>query len=418
MILTAPGDDPLIDQAIMVDKSMALRGLANDLRDASDSTILRVTRVIDTLADRGRADQLLDKLRPRLGGLRPPRPAGLARALFRPLDPIIVSASAWRPGDVTVPRSVIAPIATLIQTRLPGIIAIEESLAAGQALSDEVWRDAAGILAGRPLPAEWSLPSFQVRTGIRPQALTSLLITIRLVFSHAPLLLELRRLHEPPLDAIRPMLLEAARAGPLSWSIILALLFEQTSAPASLVEQVLAVARETGFARKLESSLQAVLNMAVNRLDRAVPERMLSDEALDAQAQRAIRLAGFCALRGDMLAFAKKLAHRRRLMAAQCSVQIATGLSDAPAACIPSGPLTPDDEQEAAERLESRLRALRRLDLAARPLGGNEGQDQLLAGAAAFYAGSTAPDWLTRTDRLRLCEILVGAEAALCLAAE
>lgn len=397
----------------MSDANATLRGLANDLRDASDSTILRVTRAIDTLPERGAADRLLDGLRPRLTELRPPRPPVLSRVLFAPLDPVIISPGEWRPGSPSIPRSVIAPVTTLIRARLPDAAAIEASLAAGREPDEQLWHDAAAILADNILPVEWGSPAFQAQVGIKPQAMPPLLAVIRLVFAHAPLTLRLGPEHEPAGERIRPLLLEAARSGPLAWSVVLALLFEQTAVPAALVEQVLALTRETSLARQLDASLQAVIGTVVDKLDRASPDQAVTDEALDAQAQRAARLAGFSVLRGDMQAFGRRLMQRRREMALQCSAQLASGLSGASSACIPAGLLAPEAEQEAAERLEVRLRSLRRLDLAARPLGDAQGRDRLLADAAAFYTGTAAPAWLTQADRLRLCEILVGAEAAL-----
>ncbi len=394
----------------MSDKSNTLRGLSNDLRDASDSTILRVTRAIDTLPQRGEADQLLAPLRPRLTSLRPPRPRVLARVLFMPLHPVIVAPGEWRPGNATIPRSLIAPVTALISSRLPDLATVEASLAAGDELDGRLWEDAAAILAAGPLPVEWSLPAFQATVGIKPQALQPLLDVIRLVFAHAPVM---GQEQDPPWESVRPLLLEAARSGPLSWSIVLALLFENTAAPAALVERVLLLTRETGFARQLDARLHNVIETVVDRLDRAASDQAPTDEALHAQAERAARLAGFSALRGDMQAFARRLTQRRQQMAEQCSAQLASGLSDAASACVPAGTLTPEAEQEAAERLEIRLRSLRRLDLAARPLGEAQGRDRLLAEAAAFYTGDAAPAWLTQADRLRLCEILVGAEAAL-----
>ena len=398
----------------MADTGATLRGLASDLRDASDSVILRVTLAIDTLAERGNADRLLDGLRPRLSALRPPRPHALSRVLFTPLDPVIVATGAWRAGNPSIPRSLIAPITALIRARLPDAAATEAGLAAGGEVDARLWRDAACILADGQLPEHWSLPAFQAETGIKPKALQPLIGVIRLVFAHIDVLQRLDSEHEPDAETIRPLLLEAARSGPLNWGVVLALLFEHTPAPAALLEHVLALTRVTGFARQLEGSLQGVIGTVVDKLDRAAPpSSAMSDEALDAQARRAVRLNGFSALRGDMLPAAGRLGPRKRQVAAECAAQLVSGLSGAAEACVPAGPLGPEDQQLSAERLEARLRALRRLDLAARPLGDAEGREQLLAEAASFYVGDDAPDWLTRADRMRLCEILVGAEAAL-----
>ena len=395
----------------------SLRGLVNDLRDASDSTILRVTQAVDTLPVRGEADRLLEALRPRLATLRPPRPRTLRRVLFASLDPVIVANRDWRPGSAAIPRGVLAPILALIREHMPGWEAAEASLAEGHAPEGRLWREAASILADQPMPAEWGLPGFQTQTGINVQAMRPLLAVIRLAFAHAAVLRLCAR--EVASQPIRPLLPEAARSGPLAWNIVLALLFEYTLAPAALIGDVLALARETKVARQLEGGLQNVMEAVIDRLDGDTPQSAgagsacLGDEALHAQARRAARLASFSALRGDMQPFAGRLAPHRRQMAALCSAQLKAGLRGAPEACVPPGSPPRGAENETAERLEMRLRALRRLDLAARPLGNAEDREQVLAEAASFYAGADAPDWLTRADRLRLCEILVGAEAAL-----
>ncbi len=413
----------MADPPAVLPGSRGLLGLSKDLRDASDSAILRVTHVIDTLPERGAADRLLDGLRPRLSALRPPRPPALSRVLFWPLQPVIVAPGAWRPGTVGVPRGVITPVTALVRAHLPDAAAVEAGLAAGREPDDRLWQDAASILATVPVPVDWESVAFQQQTGIKPQALQPLLVVIRLAFAHTRLLRQVGTEPEPAAEASRPLLLDAARSGPLSWSTMLTLLFEQTRAPAPLLQQVIEVARETGFARQLESGLQQVVDAVVDRLDRAdagfsaepAPGAMRSDEALRARARSAARLAGFCAMRAEMPVVGR-LTQRRRQVAAECAAEFADGLRGAAAACVPTGRLEPHVEEEAAERLEARLLALRELDLAARPLGEAQGRDQLLSQAAAFYAGAEAPDWLTRADRLRLCEILVGAEAALRLA--
>ena len=395
----------------------ALRDLARDLRDASDSAILRVTKVIDRLPDRGAADRLLEGLRPRLSALRPPRPMTFSRALFIPLDPVIVPAAEWRSQTGAVPRSIIAPVAALIQPAHSDASDVLACLAAGRRPEPEFWREAADILGTRPIPADWSLPDFQSCTGIRPQALPGLLAAIRLVFSNAALFGPSRHAVSPSPEQIRPVLLEAARAGAASWSVVLALLFEISTAPAALVDIVLGIAGETRLAAQLGDSLQQVVAGVVEKLDRPSPKAgeaaPLTDAALDAQSRCAARIAGFSALRGDMVGFARSLTQRRQEIADACSVQLACGLKSAADSCTPETPETPDMEQAAAERLESRLLALRRLELAARPLADAQTRERLLAQAAAAYCGNEGPDWLTQADRLRFCEILVGAEAAL-----
>ncbi len=396
----------------------AIRDLARDLREASDSAILRVTGVIDQLPERGDTDRLLEGLRPRLGHLRPKRALNLSRALFLPMDPIIVPAAGWRGRDGTIPRTLIAPVCSWVQQRLPDARGVQDRLAAGHAPEPKLWQDAARILADDAPPDAWSLPEFQSRTGIRPKALPGLLAAIRLVFAHADLFEPTSRSQLADPAQVRTLLLDAARSGPTGWSVALALLFEQSTAPAGLIETVLAVAAGMPIASQLGESLHHVVAATVDKLDRAAPSTALSDAALDAQALRVARLAGFSALQGNLVGLSRSLARRRQEAAEECSAQLAAGLEDAAAAASPVDPATPEAQQDAAERLESRLQALRRLELAARPLGDAPKREALLARTAAAYGGKDAPAWLTPADRMRCCEILVGAEAALRLAGE
>ena len=411
----------------------AIRDLAKDLRDASDSAILRVTNMIDRLPERGASDRLLDSLRPRLCALRPPRPLNFSRALFMPLDAVIVPPNLWRATDGTIPRTLIAPVAALVESGYPDLSLMQAVLAAGKLPEAAFWRQAAEILSESPIPEAWNAAAFQTSTGITPQALTPLLAAVRVVFAHVGLFRANSRgtrsgapaWRAPATQSLRPLLLAAARSGPTTWNVVLTLLFEQSTEPAALVESVTAVTAETRLASPLGESLRRVVGAVVDKLGQDAPKpspgSVLSDAALDAQSLRAAQLAGFTALRGEMVGFARSLAARRQEMASECTARLAEGLKSAPAACAASGeascaPITPDERQDAAERLESRLMALRRLDLAARPLGETQTHETLLAQAAAFYCGDDGPAWLDRGDRLRLCEILVGAEAALRLA--
>ena len=413
----------------------AIRDLAKDLRDASDSAILRVTGMIDRLPERGASDRLLDGLRPRLCALRPPRPLNFSRALFMPLDAVIVPPNQWHASDGTIPRSLLAPVAALVESHYPELPPLQALLAAGKLPQAGFWRQAAEILSASPIPESWSAAEFQISTGIAPPALTPLLAAVRVVFAHVGLFRANGRgapaWHEsawraPAIQALRPLLLAAARSGPTTWSVVLTLLFEQSTEPAALVESVTAVTAETRMAAPLGDGLRRVVGAVASKLDQITPQpspgSVLSDAALDAQSLRAARLAGFSALRGEMVGFARSLSARRQEMASECAAQLADGLKSAPTACAASGeavscvPGTAEERQGAAERLESRLKALRRLDLAARPLGEAQTHETLLAQAAAFYCGNDGPAWLERGDRLRLCEILVGAEAALRLA--
>src|ERR1700712_791706 len=99
--------------------SARVSDLSSELRDAADSKILKVTRMIDLLPRRGEADLLLEPVRHRLAALRPARPLTWVRLLFTPFDSMLVPAAGWRPGDLSVPRSLLRPFSMLMQDCVP-----------------------------------------------------------------------------------------------------------------------------------------------------------------------------------------------------------------------------------------------------------------------------------------------------------
>ncbi|WP_428377152.1 hypothetical protein [Lichenicoccus sp.] len=406
-----PGAGP--DASAAADAPSArLADLSADLQDASDAAVLRITLMVDGLAARGEADRVLDAVRPRLAALRPKRRRTLARTLFEPFDPVIVTPAAWRAGVGSIPRSFIAPVTALVRSRLPNIAAVEAVLAAGGMPDQGLWADTAGLLDPHGLPAHWDSTAFRAETGIRPGMLEPLCAATRLLFSQVAILRLASLGQELDRETMRPLLLAAARSGAVGWSLVVALLLEQSTRPAEMVDSLLLFARETIVARPLEAALRSVVPIVVGRLDKpAAAPPLDGDQALDAQARLAARIASFSSLRGELAGTARQLAPRRTEMAIRCCAELASGFEQVRtwAAAAPADPVA---EHEMADRLESRLRALRRLDVASRPLGAPEDHERMLGEAVAFCADGSQETWLTRVDRLRLCEILVGAHAA------
>nr|WP_321983876.1 hypothetical protein [uncultured Lichenicoccus sp.] len=388
-----------------------LAELSADLQDASDAAVLRITGMVDGLAARGDADRVLDAVRPRLAALRPNRRRTLARTLFEPFDPVIVTPAAWRAGLGTIPRSFIAPVTALVRARLPYIAEVEAVLSEGGMPDQKLWSDTAALLDPHTLPAQWNCTAFRAETGIRLGMLEPLCEATRLLFSQAAILRLAGLGQELDRETMRPLLLAAARSGAVGWSLVVALLLEQSTRPAELTDSLLTFARETMLARPLEAALRSVVSMVVDRLDKPAATPLTGDEALDAQARLAARIAGFSTLRGELAGLARQLAPRREEMAIQCCADLASGFEQVRAwACV--APADPSAQDEMADRLESRLRALRRLDVASRPLGSADDHERMLGETLAFCADNSRETWLTRVDRLRLCEILVGAQAA------
>ena len=85
---------------------------------ADDAALARLVAMLDHLPNRGDADHVLDGVRPRLQALKLPRPLGLPRLLFLPLDGAIVPAAKWQRGSPTVPRNAIPALAAAAQAAL------------------------------------------------------------------------------------------------------------------------------------------------------------------------------------------------------------------------------------------------------------------------------------------------------------
>ncbi|MBV9538404.1 MAG: hypothetical protein JOY70_05680, partial [Acidisphaera sp.] len=93
--------------------SLETKELARSLAENADErVIVQVVNLVESMRERGAADELLVRLRPRLVQLRPPRNIKLPRLLFTPLDGVIVPGSRWRPGMNAVPRSALLPLAS------------------------------------------------------------------------------------------------------------------------------------------------------------------------------------------------------------------------------------------------------------------------------------------------------------------
>jgi len=133
-----------------------LRTLRRQILEADDEQVRRVVATVDALAARGAADHVIAPVRLRLGGMQVAHPLRLARLLFLPLDPLIVTPVDWKPGAPTLPRSIIAPMTRLVEAGLgarAGAIrqAIRKHTTADTetvgTVGADAWPEAAGILA-------------------------------------------------------------------------------------------------------------------------------------------------------------------------------------------------------------------------------------------------------------------------------
>jgi hypothetical protein len=86
-------------------RGSALRNIQRELIVAQDDQITSVLAIVDNLAVRGEADNLIAPLRGRLAKLRPRRKLSMSRLLFMPLAPLFVAGPSWSAGSPSIPRS-------------------------------------------------------------------------------------------------------------------------------------------------------------------------------------------------------------------------------------------------------------------------------------------------------------------------
>ncbi|MCQ8279243.1 hypothetical protein NFI95_12395 [Acetobacteraceae bacterium KSS8] len=91
-----------------------LLALGSEFLAASDAKLRKVTRLIDSMPERGAADALLQPVRERLATLRPVRTLNRNRLLFTPFDRLLVPPTRWQPGTPTLPRSIVSPVIALL----------------------------------------------------------------------------------------------------------------------------------------------------------------------------------------------------------------------------------------------------------------------------------------------------------------
>ena len=132
---------------------------------AGDEQVTRIVAIVDSMSQRGRADLLIQPLRPRLTALRPPRPLRFGRLMFHPLDMVIVPAVHWRTGQSAIPRTALMPMAKFVRLAMgPAAIAIEAELHDRTTadsdlisrLGRRLWPAAAAILPEMAIPRTWA----------------------------------------------------------------------------------------------------------------------------------------------------------------------------------------------------------------------------------------------------------------------
>jgi hypothetical protein len=392
---------------------------ARQLSRAQDEQVAQVVALIDAMQDRGDADAMIAPLRRRLQRLRPPRPPRLGRLLFAPLDPVIVPPKIWRPGDATLPRSALASFKALVQAGLgAGAEALERHVADYKGAMTElalvvgsaIWPPASAALAAaadRPPPPEWRI------AGLPAESFAPLCTATARVMQNAALIESwvARDLHNEAISAKAIEALVGGAAGAGDSALLAAVLMARLPRSTPDILRVLQTAWPTAaFGASPAASL--ALNAAVAHL------RMTAEISVaGAPLSELSRLAEQAALL--LAALLKEAGPRRRgeleAIARTLEGQCRERLMDSLAADVIAPACALGQDEEAAitvPQIEAAARDLRRLQIAAKRLGGAS-YDGMLRRAAEAIRDLPMDARLTLVDRVRLAEILAGAETAL-----
>ena len=399
-----------------------IKALRRLLVDARADQITRVVAMIDSLPERGEADDLLTPFRGRLAEITPPRPLNFARLLFIPIDPLIVPGARWRRGTLGVPRTVLAPLARHVERALAEDATAIKAMIAGRNVTDQavirsagakLWPAASRVLSSASPPPDW-----QDTTGLPDSDHATIAGAIAVVFAQAVAIQELVDAcasENAPDDVetpLRAILIRAAERGGQTLAVMIALLMHRLPGISRLPE----LAREIADVQEKDG------RMAAERATEYTLESLANSSAIALAANGA----------GGVRHAAETIAHATTLLTGLAEqstarpdqkVRIDELRRSIDRACRDSFALLlerhllvllaslTDPDDDTITGLETIARDLRAFEQASRQAGSGELYDRVLREAAKRIAAMSLP----RIDRLRLVEIITSSETALTL---
>ncbi len=378
------------------------------LHGAADEQLAQVLALVDAMPERGAADALIAPLRPRLASIAPVRPLSITRLLFRPLDPVITTGPRWRPGAPAVPRTALSSIGNAAVACLGPIAAPIKAIIAGhkgkdQAVVDQagtvLWPKAAAVVADLPLPSDWGSA-----TGLPESCYPEIRANVAAVLRQAVRLNQWthRAGAADPAPVIKAILAGAQATDPAGLGVVLAVLLADSTLAASAL---LAALKLPG--KQVDSAVEQTLDRAQHVLSAVLPAVGLA--AASVQVMHLAALLEAVEGPGARPALRSQAQRTRQLADAACQDRMLQALDHD---FLPKLAASADVMDDAAlTGLETVARGLRRLSVVGRRLGAGAVYDKLLSRTASR---ACAPDSsLTRMERLRLAELLVGSDAAL-----
>ena len=390
--------------------------MRRSLAEVTDAQVVQVVALIDRMAERGAADELIAPLRARLSQLRPPRPLRFRRLLFMPLDPVIVPAARFRAGTPTVPRTAVAPFAAAVHAALGPLAAEIDAAVAGHAAQDAetvrraggmLWPQAAAIVASAPQPPGWAAAGLP--PGLYPALARGIAAVLQQAVTLQAIVAEAAGGLPVDVAAVDATLALAAPAGPEAWGLVLAVLLGRVpDADAVLAQANIWTARQGDPA--LRGAFEVVSESQLAGLeapDGAAAEMAASDlPAAAAQMHRIVALLDGLADETAPVARRDRLTAIRQRLDTSCRARFANGL--AAEFLVPLHELLQVPEPKGLQRLATTARQLRALETGARRLGSASTYDALLRQTAVVVRNAAPNAGLAPVEKARLIEILTG----------
>jgi hypothetical protein len=421
MLRRSEGSEPM--SATSPKQSLrALGALRQDMQDADDQKIRQIVALIDTSPENQISQLVLDPLRPRLAALRPIRPLRLIRLLSIPFDELIVPAPVWKPGQSTVPRTVLKPLANIVRIGLGHEAVTIERMIAGHNTGDTeivtragraLWGRAAEILGNAPRPTEWE------NTGLRPDTYSSLAKAVATVLQRASALRRLLREAEigvlnPDEQAVRDVISNLANEPPEGCAMVFKLLLGQLPHAAPLLRRLV----DSGWTPAEKAVLQTAMSRGTEEVLAVMEARSDLPEGLRAGPLAAVgsevrRIAG---LLQDINHGPNAGRHRvrvngiRQKLDAVCRERFADSMATGLVAPLAAAAAPLDTIGQ--KRLETCARDLRTVETFGRKLGNATTYDALLLKASEAVQAAAGAGHLDTVRAVRLVEILSGPETA------
>ena len=394
-------------------RSRDLGAVTRDVVGAPDAQVIRIVATVDAMGTRGAVDELIAPLRQRLSVLRPPRPLRFTRLLFYPLDPVVVAAAQWRPGQEGIPRTALVPLADCVRRAMGTQARAIDAAVRGHTTSETaliathgqvLWPAAGATLANAAVPPLWR------ETGLDETAFAPLARRAGALLAQMPALQRLcaetvHGLLPPRPEALQAILQSVSAADETALPMLVRLLLNRLPQLASLL------ATASGAAGpQLKVALDEAIDSLLDEL--TAPDGVQAQIASGSLTEASVAVRRIATLLQQIEDGSVRSARRTRVAVirqqvdAGCRARFATALQDQ---VLTRLHMATDQDMPA---LEAAARGLRALETEARVMGGSSAYDRMLSQAAETIK---AENGLDRTDQIRLVEILTGSDAALAM---